>query len=299
MENPPLPKPERQSTGIARLDTALGGGLLPGTLTVIVGATGVGKTQLGIQWCSHGKVQEGRSGALVDMSSRGDPQNHADYAMRLARWSLTEQIPARLPNSEVFENLDKLANFFSFMGFDGKRVLRSQLDVDQYHAWQSQLNRRTPILAEFVYRQLIAGARRFLVDGIEPQDRPEDSLQLEMFEYMYHRLIRQEHDWLARELFRQEFRSLENQVRAFAYENTDASAAVLVTTRESLLDQLIEKPLASGDLLAGANTVLLMGRTQEQGRMGRGLFIAKHRGSYCDDSILPFSITDAGLSFGG
>ena len=38
----------RVSTGIPRLDQALGGGLLPGTLTVVVGATGIGKTQLGV-----------------------------------------------------------------------------------------------------------------------------------------------------------------------------------------------------------------------------------------------------------
>ena len=38
--------PARQSTGVADLDRRLGGGLVPGTLTVVVGATGIGKTQL-------------------------------------------------------------------------------------------------------------------------------------------------------------------------------------------------------------------------------------------------------------
>ena len=37
----------RLSTGIAALDELLDGGLLPGRLTVVVGATGIGKTQLG------------------------------------------------------------------------------------------------------------------------------------------------------------------------------------------------------------------------------------------------------------
>ena len=40
----------RLSTGVPGLDELLGGGLLPGTLTVVVGATGIGKTQLGLQF---------------------------------------------------------------------------------------------------------------------------------------------------------------------------------------------------------------------------------------------------------
>ncbi|NQT14257.1 MAG: hypothetical protein HQ582_15990 [Planctomycetes bacterium] len=38
----------RLSTGIDQLDGLLGGGLLPGTLTVLFGSTGIGKTQLGL-----------------------------------------------------------------------------------------------------------------------------------------------------------------------------------------------------------------------------------------------------------
>ena len=38
----------RLSTGLPALDSLLGGGLLPGSLSVIVGATGIGKTQLGL-----------------------------------------------------------------------------------------------------------------------------------------------------------------------------------------------------------------------------------------------------------
>lgn len=40
----------RISTGLLELDEALGGGLLPGTLTLIAGATGVGKTQFGMHF---------------------------------------------------------------------------------------------------------------------------------------------------------------------------------------------------------------------------------------------------------
>ena len=52
----------RHSTGIPQLDQALGGGIIPGTLTVVMGATGIGKTQLGVSYAHAGIVQEGQSG---------------------------------------------------------------------------------------------------------------------------------------------------------------------------------------------------------------------------------------------
>lgn len=50
----------RFSTGIPALDDLLGGGLVPGTLTVVMGATGIGKTQLGLQFADAGRKQEGQ-----------------------------------------------------------------------------------------------------------------------------------------------------------------------------------------------------------------------------------------------
>jgi hypothetical protein len=38
-----------------------------------------------------------------------------------------------------------------------------------------------------------------------------------------------------------------------------------------------------------------MGKIREGTRMGRALHIAKHRGSACDDRIVPFEITEQGL----
>ena len=60
---------QRQLTGVPGLDDCLGGGLLPGTLTVIVGATGVGKTQLGLQFANAGASQEGNRGVVFDAVS--------------------------------------------------------------------------------------------------------------------------------------------------------------------------------------------------------------------------------------
>ncbi len=55
------------------------------------------------------------------------------------------------------------------------------------------------------------------------------------------------------------------------------------------------QPIGEGDIFSNANTIILMGRTRDNGRMGRALYVAKHRGSYCGDEIMPYRLTDQGL----
>jgi KaiC/GvpD/RAD55 family RecA-like ATPase len=289
--------PTRLSSGIAALDTALGGGFLPSSLTMIIGATGVGKTQLGMHFSQAGLAAEGQRGAIVDLSSRGDSQNHQGYTARMFENALAVADLDALLTESIFDN-DRPADLLNFLGYSGRRVLRSQMDVDQWHAWQSEMNRRTPALFRFIYSHLVHGTRRFIVDGIEPQGASDDSLQLDMLELIYHRMLRQEHDWLAREVLRENFLKHKQQVLAQAYDSRESSAMVLVTTKQSMLEQLMTEPLADGDLAAGANTLLLIGRQLVAGKMTRALYIAKHRGSYAAPDIIPFEINDSGVVIG-
>ncbi len=55
------------------------------------------------------------------------------------------------------------------------------------------------------------------------------------------------------------------------------------------------QPIGEGDIFSNANTIILMGRTKEAGRMGRSLYIPKHRGSAASDEIQPYRLTDRGL----
>ena len=57
-----------------------------------------------------------------------------------------------------------------------------------------------------------------------------------------------------------------------------------------MLDDLIERPIETGDVLSNANTIILMGKTREGSRTGRAMYVAKHRGSACDESIWPYRI---------
>lgn len=284
---------QRLSTGILRLDEALGGGLLAGSLTMIIGATGVGKTQLSTHFAQAGIGQEGYPGTTIDLSSRGDSQNHSGYNERMFGRPLSVADPSSGSLADPFG--DRPEDLLPFLGYKGRRVLRSQMDVDTWHAWQSELNRRMPQLYRFVYRHLVHGTRRFIVDGIEPQDASSDSLQLDLLEMIYHRMLRQEHDWLAREVLRQEFRENESRVAQAKYNHGESAAMVLVTTKHAMLEQLMTEALDDGDLIAGANTVIYLGRQLAEGRMSRAMFIAKHRGSYADANIIPFEIDDRGI----
>ncbi|MEC8554155.1 MAG: ATPase domain-containing protein [Planctomycetota bacterium] len=287
----------RLSTGIARLDEALGGGLLPGTLTMVVGATGVGKTQFGMHFFHASASEQGdHYGTVIDLSSRGDSQNHPAYYERMFGKSLSLADPGSEKQYEPFADV-KPQDILPFLGYCGRRVLRSQMDIDQWQAWQSELNRRMPNLFRFVYSHLVHGTRRFIIDGIEPQDDASESLQLDLLEMIYHRMLRKEHDWLAREVFRENFMANQEQVQKHVFDHQESAAMVLVTTKQSMLEQLMTEPLSDGDLVAGANTVLLLGRQLMDGQMKRGLYISKHRGSYADSNILNFEINDQGLQF--
>src|SRR5581483_3472466 len=100
---PKTPDPiARLSTGVRGIDELLGGGLIPGTLTVVVGATGIGKTQFGLQFANAGGDQERKRGIIFDCSSRGDSQSHAEYARRMFDWRLPPMDAERQVDVERF-----------------------------------------------------------------------------------------------------------------------------------------------------------------------------------------------------
>ena len=92
----------RASTGLDRLDAMLGGGLLPGTLCVVYGATGIGKTHLGLHFAHAGEAADGRPGIFFDMNARGDSQQHSEYASRLYGWALKRWTHTVTPMADPF-----------------------------------------------------------------------------------------------------------------------------------------------------------------------------------------------------
>ncbi len=288
----------RQRFQLEELDAMLGGGLLPGTLTVIAGATGAGKTQLGLRWANEGLQADGRRGVICDLTSRGDAQNHADYALQQFGWNVSPyELTSPTDLAEVWDFDRPIGDYLHPFARTGRRVTRRDLEPDEWHIWKTDLARILRGSVAFFYSQFVRGTRRVVVDGIEPSERFAESIQFEFFEYLYHQVLRKEYDWAARELFREHFRANIPQIEAHPYDSTKVGCLYLYTTPHVLLDDLIGQPLGEGDIFSNANTIILMGRTRQEGRQGRSLYVAKHRGSACSDDIRPYRLTDSGLSF--
>ena len=288
----------RLGFGIEELDRLLGGGLLPGTLTVVAGATGVGKTQLGLRWAHAGRHQDGRSGVVCDLASRGDSQNHRVYAEKQFQWDLTEfPLDAQLDLDTVWDLDRPLGDYLHPFSRAGRRVTRRDLEADDWHAWKGDLARVLRLSVAFFYQNFVRGTRRVVVDGIEPAERFSESIQFEFFEYLYHHVLRKEDEWAARELFRERYRANEPRVLAHRYDHRAISCLYLYTTPHVMLDDLLVQPIAEGDIFANASTIILMGRTREGSRLGRAIHVAKHRGSACSDEVRPYRLSDQGLVF--
>jgi KaiC/GvpD/RAD55 family RecA-like ATPase len=285
----------RQSTGVPGLDELLGGGLIPGTLTVVVGATGIGKTQLGLQFADAGRVQEGRCGVIFDCSSRGDSQSHAEYSLRMFDWRLTPMDAGRQIDTEAFF-ASPVSDYLHIFDYHGRRVTRRDLDWDDWQNWQAELNARLRTAIAFLYGNFVRGVRRVVIDGLEPADRPGESIQFNLFEYVYHQILRKDHEWVARDLFREAYSHHADEAAQHVYDPGQIGCLLLYTSHETMLDNLVSRPLDEGDVLSNANTLIYMGKIRDGNRLARGLYIAKHRGSACDERIVEYQIGEQGLS---
>jgi KaiC/GvpD/RAD55 family RecA-like ATPase len=209
----------RHSTGIARLDQALGGGLIPGTLTVVMGATGIGKTQLGVSYCHAGAAQEGHTGILFDLTTRGDSQHQPEYAERMFGWKFRQRsFSDRFEPTEVWNPERIRSDYLHVFHRGGRRVTVGDMQPEEWQEFKADLMRRLDQTIAFFYGNFVHGVRRCVIDGVEPTTKDADSFQFHLFDYVYHQILRKDHDWLARDLFRVHFRSQQETVMQHSYD---------------------------------------------------------------------------------
>ena len=290
----------RVSTGSERLDAMLGGGLLPGTLTVMYGATGIGKTHMGLAFCHHGRRAEGRPGLVFDMNARGDSQQHHAYAARLYGWDLKRWSHAVTPMAQPYPPAEQMEAFycdaFPWVGKLRDYQVPTPDGLEFDWNWKAVYNHALYTVRPFVYFHLAAGARRVMVDGVEPMDVPGEYIQPYIFDDLYRKIIHRDSETLGMEICLPVW-----QHRAFIdahrYDHAAVTTVLLVTTEETRLEHLIGRKVATGDIGAVASTVLVMGSERTGTRLGRFLCVVKHRGSAMSDEIAEYRITGRGIEF--
>ncbi|MBF0170967.1 MAG: hypothetical protein HQK87_07765 [Nitrospinae bacterium] len=256
---------ERASTGVAGLDEALGGGLIPGTVTIVHGATGAGKTQLGVAFAAAGAPR----GLFLDLNARGDRQGHHDYARRMAGWALADCDIASLTPTAALGAAGGPGDFAAVFEGMGKRPHREQVSDLEWLDWNVRLQSVLQATGLFFLSSFMAGRRAVVVDGLEPTDHAVDSAQYEFFEYLAEQVFHRRPDLLAKEALRENYRRFSPEVERRPYDPRQVTVMAMATAREMSLDAMIDRSLAEGDLYAVANTVILMGRIREGSKIGR------------------------------
>ncbi|HEV8310086.1 MAG TPA: ATPase domain-containing protein [Methylomirabilota bacterium] len=290
---------DRVSTGLARLDAMLDGGLLPGTLTVVYGATGIGKTHLGLAFAAQGRQADGRRGLVVDMNARGDSQQHVPYAARLHGWPLTRWTHTVMPMADPYPPPDELEahylDVFSWVGRRSDYELATPEGREFDWGWKAAYARALYTARPFFYFHFAHGAHRVAIDGIEPC-QPDDAIQLYLVDELYRKVIHRDAETLGMEICLPVWRH-RAFIDAHRYDHGAITTLLLFTTEETRLEDLVARKMLAGDPGAVANTVLLMGREKVGTRVGRFVGVAKHRGSAMTDEIVEYRIDERGLTF--
>ncbi len=86
---------------------------------------------------------------------------------------------------------------------------------------------------------------------------------MELFEYVYHQILRKDSEWVARDLFRERYRENAAAVEQAQYDPEQIGCMLLYTSAETMLDELIGRPLEEGDVLANANTIIQLGKVRD------------------------------------
>jgi KaiC/GvpD/RAD55 family RecA-like ATPase len=289
----------RVSTGIPRLDAMLGGGLLPGTLAVVYGATGIGKTHLGLTFASHGLAADGARGLLLDMNGRGDSQQHHEYAARLFGWELGRWTHTVAPMADPYPPAEQQAACYSnALPWVGRlrdyQVPTPDGGAEFDWSWKAMYNHALYTVRPFFYFHFAAGTRRVVVDGVEPMDAPADSIQCFMFDELYRKTIHRDAETLGMEICLPVWKH-RAFIDAHVYDHAAVTTLLLVTTEETRLEDLLARKVATGDIGATANTIVVMGSERVGNRLGRMLCVVKHRGSAMSDEIVEYRVGAGGL----
>lgn len=281
------------------INNALGGGFLPGTMVLIRGARGSGKTKFGLTFAAQGLAQEGARGIVLDLSVSGDEQRHAAYALEQSRWKIKpwnldrQAVLKKWPTSKKVSSMTCL--HVVSQDYEVESVDRSRLSFEEFETLNKRFDYRMDLVQPLVFFQRYYGSRRIVLDGLEPTDDPLGSAQQSLIRRIYTRVLQASSEDLGRELFREGYQSRISRIRKHSFPAREAVVLTLETSKKISLDELVKEPTVPGSLDALANTVILMGERDEGDRVEPYLYVAKHRGSYRDSRKLPILLSAKGV----
>ena len=84
-------------------------------------------------------------------------------------------------------------------------------------------------------------------------------------------------------------------IDAHLYEHTTITTLLFVTTEETRLEDLLARKVATGDIGATANTIVVLGSERVGNRLARMLCVVKHRASAMSDEIVEFRVGERGV----
>src|SRR3989449_5493004 len=145
-----------------------------------------------------------------------------------------------------------------------------------------------------MYFHFAAGSRRGVVDGVEPMDSPADSIQVFIFDELYRKIVHRDAETLGMEICLPVWKYREF-IDAHRYDHATITSLLLVTTEETRLEDLLARKVATGDVGATANTIVVMGSERVGTRLARMLCVVKHRASAMSDEIVEFRVGERGV----
>src|SRR5947207_12361277 len=128
-------------------------------------------------------------------------------------------------------------------------------------------------------------------------DAPADSIQCFMFDELYRKTIHRDAETLGMEICLPVWKYREF-IDAHRYDHATITSLLLMTTEETRLEDLLARKVATGDVGATANTIVVMGSERVGTRLARMLCVVKHRGSAMSDEIVEYRIGPRGLDLG-
>jgi hypothetical protein len=233
------------------------------------------------------------------MNSRGDSQQHHAYAERLFEWRLGRWTHTVTPMADPYPPAPALEAFYCdalpWVGKLRDYQVPTSDGVEFDWSWKAAYNHALYTVRPFVYFHMAAGSRRIVVDGIEPMDVPGDYIQPYVFDELYRKTIHRDSETLGMEICMPVWKH-RAFIDAHLYDHAAITTMLLVTTEETQLEHLIARKVATGDIGAVANTILVLGSERVGTRLGRFLCVVKHRGSAKSDEIAEYRVTEAGLT---